>query len=117
MLRLIRPTLVRRARAARVSGWDPSGLANFDALASSPRTPPIPRRLDSFPRWISQSPESLPPSPCRPGDARDRVARMTEEGVIAVTATRYGVARIQVVRFLAPVAMVLGVLARRLMTT
>jgi hypothetical protein len=41
---------------------------------------------------------------------------MAEADVIAVTATRYDVTRIQVVRFLAPMAMILGVIARRFMT-
>jgi hypothetical protein len=42
---------------------------------------------------------------------------MAEADVIAVTATRYDVTRTQIVRFLAPVAMILGLIARRLMTT
>jgi hypothetical protein len=42
---------------------------------------------------------------------------MAEADVIAVTATRYDVARIQIVQFLAPAAMILGVVARWRMTT
>ena len=42
---------------------------------------------------------------------------MADDGVIEVTATRYHVARIQIARLLAPVAIVVGIFARRLMTT